>query len=599
MLLIHHIVAPPPGAPPGSEVLYAGADNAGGPRDQIRVDAGTTLSLDTYVNALPVAHWTRWAGVSSLRFVATVFGHGALVLNASGPTGQVREVWRAETALDGTVLDVEVTPEPTDVWLWLEVAATHGPLRVAEAAWWVDRAVRSPAVGVGITTYNRPDECLAALRAIADEPGLVARVTVVDQGDQRVSARPGFGDVEAALAGRLRVVTQPNFGGSGGFARAMMSLLADDDVSHVLLLDDDVVLDPEAVRRLATFAAVAGDDVVVGGQMLHLTAPTVLHTTGEVVEPRRFWWQAAPGADREVELAGVPASSIPALGRPTDVDFNGWWMCLIPRPVVEDLGLPLPLFIKWDDAEYGLRARSRGYRVVTLPGAGLWHMPWTAKDTSRDWQAFYLSRNRLVVAALHAGGRPIGLVVHLAAQTVGHLVSMAYSAADLTLFGMEEFLEGPQRLWESQREGLAPVHRRRQGHVDADPGAAQDALPRAVDLRLPAPPARPATTAVTAVAALLRAFTSSSSTRSPLVRVPLADARWTLLGRLDHVLVAGPDGRPSSLRVRDARCARDLLVRTVVSSCRVLVRWPRLRTEYRARLLGASAAEDWRHVLPR
>ena len=29
---------------------------------------------------------------------------------------------------------------------------------------------------------------------------------------------------------------------------------------------------------------------------------------------------------------------------------------MIPRQVAEELGQPLPLFIKWDDADYGLRA---------------------------------------------------------------------------------------------------------------------------------------------------------------------------------------------------------------------------------------------------
>ena len=41
-----------------------------------------------------------------------------------------------------------------------------------------------------------------------------------------------------------------------------------------------------------------------------------------------------------------------------DVDFNGWWTCVIPRQVAEEIGQPLPLFLKWDDAEYGLRARA-------------------------------------------------------------------------------------------------------------------------------------------------------------------------------------------------------------------------------------------------
>ena len=37
---------------------------------------------------------------------------------------------------------------------------------------------------------------------------------------------------------------------------------------------------------------------------------------------------------------------------------------MIPRQVAEELGQPLPLFIKWDDADYGLRAAEHGYGTV-------------------------------------------------------------------------------------------------------------------------------------------------------------------------------------------------------------------------------------------
>ncbi len=50
-----------------------------------------------------------------------------------------------------------------------------------------------------------------------------------------------------------------------------------------------------------------------------------------------------------------------------DVDFNGWFMCLIPRQVLDEIGLSLPLFIKWDDAEFGLRAKEAGYPDGDLP----------------------------------------------------------------------------------------------------------------------------------------------------------------------------------------------------------------------------------------
>ena len=73
--------------------------------------------------------------------------------------------------------------------------------------------------------------------------------------------------------------------------------------------------------------------------------------------------------------------------------------------VAEELGQPLPLFIKWDDCEYGLRAAEHGYGTVTMPGTAIWHMAWSDKDDAIDWQAYFHLRNRLVVAAMHWDGK--------------------------------------------------------------------------------------------------------------------------------------------------------------------------------------------------
>ena len=60
----------------------------------------------------------------------------------------------------------------------------------------------------------------------------------------------------------------------------------------------------------------------------------------------------------------------PWLHRRVDVDYNGWWMCLIPTTVIKEIGLSLPLFLKWDDAEYGLRAKAAGFATVSFPRCG-------------------------------------------------------------------------------------------------------------------------------------------------------------------------------------------------------------------------------------
>jgi GT2 family glycosyltransferase len=119
-------------------------------------------------------------------------------------------------------------------------------------------------------------------------------------------------------------------------------------------------------------------------------------------------------------------------------------MCLIPRAVIEEIGLSLPLFIKWDDAEYGVRASAAGFPTVSMPGVGVWHVPWTDKNDALDWQAYFHQRNRTVRALLHSpyafGGR---MVRESFNHQVKHLLAMQYSTAELRLLAIEDVLRGP------------------------------------------------------------------------------------------------------------------------------------------------------------
>ena len=100
--------------------------------------------------------------------------------------------------------------------------------------------------------------------------------------------------------------------------------------------------------------------------MLNLQEPSHLHVMGEMVDRANFMWTNAVNTEYDHNFAKYPLNDEEAdrsrlLHRRIDVDYNGWWMCMIPRAVAEELGQPLPLFIKWDDADYGLRAGEHGY----------------------------------------------------------------------------------------------------------------------------------------------------------------------------------------------------------------------------------------------
>ena len=187
-------------------------------------------------------------------------------------------------------------------------------------------------------------------------------------------------------------------------------------------MDDDIQIEPDAVLRSLAAARYAKSPMLIGGQMLNLQERSHLHTMGEVIDRGSFMWTAAPHTHYDHDFYEHPLRDRGSYGRNAsgehidskdlhrriDVDYNGWWMCMIPRVVAETIGQPLPLFIKWDDGEFGLRAKDAGFPTASWPGIAIWHMAWSDKDDAIDWQAYFHLRNRLIVAAIQHDGSPRG-----------------------------------------------------------------------------------------------------------------------------------------------------------------------------------------------
>ena len=171
-------------------------------------------------------------------------------------------------------------------------------------------------------TFNRPADCVATLTAIGEDPLVLAavqQVIIPDQGTRKVRDEPGFAAAEAALGDRLRIIDQPNLGGSGGYARVMYEALATPECQQILFMDDDILLEPDSVLRAVAFSRFAREPMLVGGQMLSLQVRSQLSTMGEVVDRQKFLWRNAPQTEPHHDLAERPlrqtAVAAPAGGR--------------------------------------------------------------------------------------------------------------------------------------------------------------------------------------------------------------------------------------------------------------------------------------------
>ena len=587
-------------------------------RTSATVPPGTEVSFGAYFNAFAAGYWRAWSTLTAIELRLELEGSGRVDVYRTKADGSqifvggevVQGRRRVEMALD-------LRPFEDGGWYWFDLSADDAAeegLQLHGGGWHAPHdAPGRAAVVVGMPTFNRPADCVATLTALGSDPQVLETITAIvlpDQGTKKVRDEAGYEQAAAALGDRLRIVDQPNLGGSGGYARIMYEVLHGTgphqggiDCEQILYMDDDILLEPDSVLRAVAFSRFAREPVLVGGQMLSLQARSQLSTMGEVVDRNQFLWRPAPRTEAHHDLAERTLRQTPWLHRRVDVDYNAWWMCLIPRQVAEELGLPLPLFIKWDDAEYGLRARAAGYRTATVPGIAIWHMSFIEKDDSSDWQAYFHYRNRLVAAVLHGPDDPKPMLRETFKRTLRHLMLMEYSAVALQLKAFTDFLAGPEALFPKLPVVLDEIRELRAQYDDGRPlDSATQVPPSELDALgaqlFPEPPAGKAKVALGLARGVLRNLrTPAPELRErPQRNVPWSNAQWFVLAGLDSATVSTPDGRGVTFRRRDPRMFTQMIRESLRLHRAVGADWETLRGRYRAATPTLTGKDGWKQI---
>ncbi|HEX7352927.1 glycosyltransferase [Brachybacterium sp.] len=536
------------------------AARTGGPSTLLqRSDPHATPTL--WGAVFPAASWRKVLGTRTVTL--TVEGGPASLLAARG--GRLRRLGPVSGGRR------ELTAEElTEEWLWIE-----GDVR--SVTWTLAEATELPSLCVVIPTFGRESDALAQARRFL-EMEVVTSVVVVDQGGTLQHHR-AFARLLAAHDA-LRLVDQPNLGGSGGYARGMLEASRDPS-DAVLFSDDDAVLSEESLRRMLTYQALAPRPTILGTPLFSATQPTQLTALTEAVSAFAFQWRSADRVHHAIDLAGTSPEEWTFFSPGDEANYTGWWGTLLPPGTAADLGLPAPLFLKWDDAEYGLRATRRGYGHAVLPGTSVHHPPWTSYRTQMTWTGRVLHRNRLAIAAAYGAGR--GVLASSLLHQAKHILSGHLLTAELWEDGIDAVRTGPEGwlgddLLHARDDGARVVD---SWHRHHDLTAGQHPT-HGSPLPLPA--------------ALWHSFRRMLRPDGPprvVLAVPADEMHWrTTLGG-DAVLVTDDAGEVQSAFEVSGSEMRHALARSLRSHLDLARRWPGLRDRYREELPRHTTAASW------
>lgn len=601
-------------------LLRGAGSSTGVTCDSFSITGRTSLMLNdrghmsgcTFFNAFPASYWRRWTAVKTVRFTASIVGNAKISVFRSTGRGLIypvaERVVQTEDSAVSVCVDVPMVGLMDGGYFWFDAESLDGPVTVTDAAWAVPRSARTAehdtSMSIAITTFNRAAYCMNQLRAIAGSSALRKRLDTVyctDQGSDLVCEQEGFTEISADLGQQLTYIQQANLGGSGGFSRGMYETVKAGDSDFVLLLDDDAVSEPESILRSIQFSDYTIRPVLVGGGMFHLDNRTMLYTQGERINPQRMWMYPSKSMGYNHDFSVEPLRDSPDRHQRIDEDFNGWWMCLIPVAVMRKIGLSLPVFIKFDDIEYGLRAGKAGFPTVCLPGVAVWHQAWHDKDPARSWEEYFTERNRWIAALLTYPDTPPRMLLETLYGDASLGLRFVYSAMALHHMALKDIMRGPQYLVDCLPTKLGEVRELRAQYPDTQVEDSFEAFPEPVG-EVKSPKNHPSTmksrykAAVGLIAASFVRNVDPDKAMRPDAAISARDAAWTWLA-FDHVnsaLVTTADGNGVAWLKRDNKRFRQGMLEGYRLTRRILRNWRRLSAQYRA--YGISSMETWARI---
>ncbi|MPY96772.1 MAG: glycosyltransferase [Actinophytocola sp.] len=575
-------------------------------RDTITVGPNAKVTTNTYFGRFPASYWQRWTTAREVKVELTATGTGSVFVGASDYEGEPRRVTSChptDAAAQRITLDAEIDKFFDGGAMWLEIETGSGEsLTIENVRWTVDAPEKIRPTAVTICTMNRADDCLSNLRALADDIDSMETLDVIyvaDQGTDTVDSRAGFADVAKDLGAKLEYIQQPNLGGAGGFTRGLYEVASHTETEHanVLFMDDDVLLEPDIIVRLTAFSNRSAAPAIIGGQMLNLLHPHQLHRSAEYALPNTLeTGQVVKHALARADLLRHdPRSGKPKQQeRRVDGAYNGWWACLIPYEVVAKCGYPLPFFFQWDDQEYGFRVKSKGFRTVTLPGAGVWHADFHWKDWD-EWHRYFNLRNAMITAALHT---PFD--INLLAKTVtGHMIryllGMQYALTATLFKAIEDFLAGPDVLHDGGVKAMQEIRELRSHYPESKRYDATE-VPGIGTNRIAIVNAGPTPTRKNLVMIKRIIDKVRGKHRHKIGQVPVTDAQWWHVALFETAVVTDMSQGGVRLRTYDKQEMMRLAKRGFKLIRRLRKEGPAVREQYKQAMPELTSRENWQRL---
>ena len=547
---------------------------------------GAELSFDTSFGVFAAGRWKRLTSVDCLSVTVHASGSGRIEL--VGVRSVVRglslqEKIVASTGISSSGKTTLEVPDFAKTFIgtyFIRVSAEQSDVVVSGGQWTTTTtAPREVRLSLSITTFNRQDyvkpTVAKVLQLVENVDSLRDRMRILVVDNARNI------DFDTAPNAPITVVQNPNLGGAGGFARGIIHLRDEGWSTHVLLMDDDITLEPEAlVRTFALFTFARDANLCIHGAMLSEEQAWMQFEAGSKYRWRSLYPLRAIGREddlRERKLALRDAHE-------KKFAYTAWWYTAFPISITRDN--PLPVFVRGDDVAFGLM--HTGKHSVTMNGVIVWHADFGLKNNPSS--LFYEKRNFAIVDTLvFANHHWWHLARRFIALSFRNLFSMRYASVEYMIRGVRAYLAGPEALMATDHSALhdelRKVTEEKPGPLPAELAAVAITKPRPKAIRL---------IGFALAIPLVGGYILPKIMRRDVLKTAPIDSRAVGLATRYNRILYRHDRLPEGFLVeRDSRRFFSLLREVCVVTKDIALNYRRLKREYKAAYPTLVSDASW------
>ncbi|MBW4596872.1 MAG: glycosyltransferase [Brasilonema angustatum HA4187-MV1] len=427
---------------------------------EITLTKNGVLSFNTYFNSFYETFYAKYTELESLYYLLKLEGDFQVSLYREHYEQENRELIHKEN-FENCQLQEQIKILLPDSWrsedagrVYLEIMCLSERGSFAEGCIaTAQNPVREVSLGIISCTFKKEAYIKKTVDAILKDDFLQdkkLKIFVVDNG--KTLNKDEFPEQQVEL------ILNRNVGGSGGFTRGLIQALQEDVFTHFLFMDDDILLETESIYRLFPLYEYAKQDFAVAGSMFDLYKKHILYEAGALYAKcfdgdGDYMYNPFTIAPLKNNLNLENTANTNLLLSEENPDYGAFWFFAFSRKAVDEIGLPMPFFIKLDDIDFSLRIKEHfGSPIVPFPGIAVWHEPFYGKNPV--WDNYYIIRNHLITHSMRNSLNYMDAVKFLTKSLLHKLFIFDYNSAEMLLKGFEDYMKGPLLMESSDPEML-------------------------------------------------------------------------------------------------------------------------------------------------